>query len=330
MLRDNHALQVDGSLKGDPAAGDGSLSSAADADLIRNRTRPDGMILPLAAQCCNHRSKHASAPHIAGVSPGRVCRPAAAEASLQLKVELTRHGSPMRLLVGTSGFAYKEWKPSFYPPDLPAAQMLRYYSERFPAVEINNTFYRMPSEAVLRDWVSQVPDTFAFALKAPQQITHRKRLKEVSEPAGDFFRIAGALGRQLAPAFMQLPPNLKKDIARLESFLGIVPEGVRVAFEFRNPTWFDEEVYSALRDANAALCIAHGEEVNTPFVATADWGYVRLRQVVYEAAELEKWADDVRNQSWSDAYVFFKHEDTGTGPVLAQNFRALFDGGGGA
>jgi uncharacterized protein YecE (DUF72 family) len=231
----------------------------------------------------------------------------------------------MRLLIGTSGYAYKEWKPSFYPQDLPAAQMLAYYAERFPAVEINNTFYRMPSETVLQDWVNQVPESFTFALKTPQQITHRKRLKDVAEPVSDFLRIARALGPQLGPVFVQLPPNLKKDLARLEGFLELVPGDIRVAFEFRNPTWFDEEVYTALRGRNAALCIAHGEDVNTPFVATADWGYVRLRQVLYDDAELERWVADVRAQSWSDAYVFFKHEDTGTGPVLAEKFRVLYD-----
>jgi uncharacterized protein YecE (DUF72 family) len=235
----------------------------------------------------------------------------------------------MRLLIGTSGYAYKEWKPSFYPHDLPAAGMLAYYAARFPAVEINNTFYRMPSPTVLEDWLSQVPESFTFVLKAPQQITHRKRLKDVREPMGDFLRIARTLGTQLGPIFVQLPPNLKKDLPRLEEFLDLIPQDTRVAFEFRNPGWFDEDVYEALQRKNAALCIANGEEVNAPFVATADWGYLRLRQVIYEDAELAAFVEDVRKQSWSETYLFFKHEDTGTGPVLAERFRALCQSAGG-
>lgn len=229
----------------------------------------------------------------------------------------------MRLLTGTSGFAYKEWKGSFYPQDLPASGMLRYYAEHFRTVEINNTFYRMPSESVLRQWADQVPDDFTFVLKASQQITHRKRLKEVDEPVSLFFRVARELEGRLGPVLVQLPPNLKKDLQRLETFLDLVPKDARVALEFRHASWLEDDVFDALRAHGAALCIAQGED-ETPLVATADWGYVRLRQVVYDDQALSRWVTDIRAQSWSEAYVFFKHEEAGTGPRLARRFEELF------
>jgi uncharacterized protein YecE (DUF72 family) len=230
----------------------------------------------------------------------------------------------MRLLTGTSGFAYKEWKGSFYPDDLPASEMLRFYAERFPAVEINNTFYRMPSESVLRQWSEVVPEGFTFVLKASQQITHRKRLKEADEAVGYFFGVARTLERRLGPTLIQLPPNLKKDLPRLEKFLEAIPEDVRVAFEFRNPSWFEDDVYEALRARGAALCIAHDEEQETPLVATAGWGYLRLRQVQYDDSALDRWIGAIRAQDWSETYVFFKHEDAGTGPKLARRFEEIF------
>jgi uncharacterized protein YecE (DUF72 family) len=233
----------------------------------------------------------------------------------------------VRLRTGTSGFAYKEWKGSFYPEDLPASGMLRYYAEHFPAVEINNTFYRMPTEKVLAQWADEVPAGFTFVLKAYQQITHRKRLKDPAEPVDDFLRTARVLGDRLGPILVQLPPNMKKDAERLRSFLDVLPPAVRVAFEFRHASWFDDEVYDALRSRRAALCIAHGEALDTPFVPTADWGYLRLRQVVYEEDALASWVDRTRATDWGDVFCFFKHEDTGTGPKLARRFAELFQGG---
>ncbi len=230
----------------------------------------------------------------------------------------------MRLLTGTSGFAYKEWRGEFYPLDLSAAGMLRYYAERFSSVEINNTFYRMPSESALRQWAGDVPEGFTFVLKAPQLITHRKRLKEVEEPAAFFFDRARVLGPRLGPILVQLPPNLKKDIPRLEAFLRLVPSDAKVAFEFRNPSWFDDDLYALLREHSAALCVAHGEEIETPLIATADWGYVRLRQVNYEGPALQEWVGAIAAQPWKEAFVFFKHEDSGTGPKLARRFEELF------
>ena len=232
-----------------------------------------------------------------------------------------------QLLTGTSGFAYKEWKGSFYPDDLSDSKMLGYYADHFGAVEINNTFYRMPNEKVLSDWTAQVPPHFRFVLKASRQITHNKRLKEVSEPVAYFLKTSEALGDRRGPFLFQLPPNMKKDVERLKTFLDLLPNDVRAALEFRHESWHDEDVFSALRDKNAALCIAHVEEeegaVQTPFVPTADWGYLRLRKVGYGPGELEEWADRVRQPAWGDVFVFFKHEDEGTGPKLAKAFETL-------
>jgi len=228
----------------------------------------------------------------------------------------------MRVRAGTSGFSYKEWKGTFYPEDLAPAGMLRYYAERLPAVEINNTFYRMPKPALLETWAAEVPADFRFVLKASQRITHHKRLKEAGEEVAYFFRVAATLGERLGPALFQLPPNLKKDLPRLEAFLGFLPEDVRAAFEFRHASWFEEDVYGALRSRGAALCIAEDEDLATPFVATADWGYLRLRRQDYGEADVAAWAERVRGQSWGDAYVFFKHEDAGSGPNLAVQFLA--------
>ena len=226
----------------------------------------------------------------------------------------------MKRYTGTSGFAYKEWKGSFYPEDMKDSGMLPFYASHFNAVEINNTFYRMPSEKVLSGWAEEVPPEFRFVLKASRQITHIKRLKEAAEPLEYFLRNARVLGDRLGPILIQLPPNLKLDLDRLRAFLDLIPNDVRAAFEFRHESWHDEAVFDALREHAAALCIAHTEEGETPFVPTASWGYVRLRNVVYEGDELEKWATRIRSASWSDAYVFFKHEDEGTGPALARRF----------
>ena len=229
----------------------------------------------------------------------------------------------MRVLAGTSGYSYKEWKGSFYPEDLPASEMLRHYATRLPAVEINNTFYRMPQPKVLAAWAEQVPDGFAFALKASQQITHRKRLKEAGDAVAYFLQTASTLGDRLGPVLFQLPPNLKKDLPRLTEFLALLPPRSRCAFEFRHASWFDDEVFEALRDRSAALCIAEDEELATPDVATTDWGYLRLRRQDYGERDLEAWAAKILAQAWGDAFVFFKHEAEGRGPALALELSAL-------
>src|SRR5256885_1285071 len=201
----------------------------------------------------------------------------------------------MRILVGTSGYSYKEWKGTFYPEDLPADQMLRYYASRFKTVEINNTFYRMPSEKVLLGWASEVAEGFTFVLKASRRITHDKRLTDVGEEVSYFLKTASVLGEGLGPTLFQLPPNLKKDVPRLQAFLGLLPRRWRAALEFRHASWFDDEVYEVLRSRDAALCVADtGEEGDAPFVSTATWGYFRLRRVQYHEADLAAWAERIR------------------------------------
>lgn len=230
----------------------------------------------------------------------------------------------MNLYVGTSGFAYKAWKGSFYPADLPDKRMLRYYGEHFRAVEINNTFYRMPSVPLLQAWADEVPADFRFVLKASQRITHQHRLLDADEDVGFLLDVAATLQQRLGAVLLQLPPNLKKDAGRLDAFLALLPPQHRAALEFRHPSWFDDEVFALLHAHRAALCIADAEGMlEVPFVATADWGYLRLRRPDYGDAALKAWAKQVQEQDWQDAFVFFKHEDAGKGPQLATRFLEL-------
>jgi uncharacterized protein YecE (DUF72 family) len=219
----------------------------------------------------------------------------------------------MQILVGTSGYAYKEWRGSFYPEKMKEKEMLRCYAERFATVEINNTFYRLPGREMLLRWADEVPPGFVFVLKASQRITHRQRLSAESKETVDYlFDVASALGERLGPVLFQTPPFLRKDVARLRDFLGFLPPGRPVAFEFRHETWRDEEVYETLRSRNAALVCADTEEsgeAGAPIVPTADWGYLRLRRCDYDESGLAAWAERIRSQPWRKAYVFFKHED---------------------
>jgi len=219
----------------------------------------------------------------------------------------------MQIRVGTSGYAYKEWRGSFYPEKLKPAQMLGYYAERFSTVEINNTFYKMPERQVLERWAEQVPDGFVFVLKASQRITHRQRLSpEAKETVDILLEAAQGLGGKLGPILFQTPPFLKKDAERLRAFLELLPLGRPFAFEFRHESWRDAEVEAALRERNAALVCADTEESGSegaPIVPTADWGYLRLRRSDYDAEALLPWVDRIRSQPWREAYVFFKHED---------------------
>lgn len=231
----------------------------------------------------------------------------------------------MNLYVGTSGYSYKEWKGNFYPEDLSDKEMLKFYGTKLNSVEINNTFYRLPNESVVKNWADQVPDSFAFSVKASQKITHMKRLKDVGDETEFLVRVARTLGNKLGVLLFQLPPNMKKDIARLETFLKLLSGDVRTAFEFRHVSWFDDETYVLLRANNCPLCIADVDDdgLQVPFVSTADWGYLRLRRENYTPAELKKWFKKVNEQDWSNAFVFFKHEDAGIGPKLAMKFRNL-------
>lgn len=224
----------------------------------------------------------------------------------------------MNVLIGTSGYSYPEWKGNFYPEKMAAKDFLRYYAERFPTVEINNTFYRMPTAALLNGWAEQVPDNFTFVIKAPKRITHDRRLQDCGELLGYLLPITATLGSRLGPLLFQLPPNFKKDTARLKDFFAQMPERRRVAFEFRHASWFDDETFDVLKSAGAALCVADtGEEPATPLVATTDWGYLRLRREDFSDKELRDWAKRIREQPWKDAFVFLKHEEEGKGPKLA-------------
>ena len=230
----------------------------------------------------------------------------------------------MLLCAGTSGYSYKEWLGHFYPEKLPVSEMLRYYAERFPTVEINNTFYRMPAESMLVQWSQQVPDHFAFTLKAPRRITHDNRLHDTESHVTEFLRRAGVLGTKLGVLLFQLPPYLKKDLPRLRDFLGLLPSGKRVAFEFRHDSWQDDEVYEALRGHGAILCVTDTDEGDTPFVVTSDCGYVRLRRTHYDDNELRAWAENIATKAVAQTYVYFMHEDEALGTRFAQRLNELW------
>ncbi len=220
--------------------------------------------------------------------------------------------------VGTSGYSYPEWRGSFYPERFAAARMLPYYAERFDTVELNNTFYRMPTLRAVAAWAEQTPPAFRFALKAPRRITHEARLRDVAEPLRAFLDAARALGPKLGPLLFQLPPTLRKETGRLGELLALIPPEFRVALEVRHASWLAEDVYQALRDRNAALCVADTETGTTPAIATADFGYLRLRDRGYAPAALAEWGRLARRAEWRDAFVYFKHEESGTGPALAE------------
>lgn len=224
----------------------------------------------------------------------------------------------MNFYIGTSGYAYPKWKGRFYPAKLPAKEMLGYYAARFHSVEINSTFYRPHPASTFESWASHVPADFRFVLKAPQEITHFRRLVGVEGSIVSLFEAAKPLKEKQGPLFVQLPPNFKKDVERLRGFLAILPPGCRAAFEFRHASWFDEDVFVLLREHNASLCIADADdELEVPFTATADWGYLRLRRAEYDKAALKSWAKRMNAQKWRDCFVFFKHEDEGVGPKMA-------------
>lgn len=229
----------------------------------------------------------------------------------------------MRVAAGTSGFSYKEWRGSFYPEKLPAARMLEFYTQHLPAVELNNTFYRMPTEALLRAWEERSPEAFRFVLKAPRQMTHIRKLEGCEEPLARFTAAAKVLGPKLGPMLFQLPPTFRRDVPRLEAFLDQLSPGLRVAFEFRHDSWFSQETYDALGRRNVALCIAEEEPAdNPPLVTTAEFTYLRLRREDYTPEDLAAWAEKLRQLPVGEAYVFFKHEVRA--PALATAFNEKF------
>ena len=218
----------------------------------------------------------------------------------------------MKLFAGASGYSFKEWKGDFYPKTIKADEMLPYYAARLPTVEINNTFYRMPTVAMLEHWVELTPPDFRFAIKASRRITHISRLKESAADSVEYlYKALAALGAKRGPVLFQLPPLFKKDLARLEAFLAMLPADHRAAFEFRNESWFDDSVYTALRNAGASLCFSEREDnAPPPLVETTRWGYVRLRLENYSEAELQAWAEKLASTAWDEAYVYFMHEPT--------------------
>ena len=230
----------------------------------------------------------------------------------------------MAILIGTSGYNYPEWRGSFYPEKFPTGKMLPYYAERFGTVEVNYTFYRMPNAKTIAGWHRDTPAAFRFALKAPQRITHFARLRDVGDPLRYFLETARGLDDKLGPILFQLPPNFARDLGRLVELLDQLPSDLRFAFEFRHASWLADDVYERLRAANAALCVADSGDATTPLVATADWAYLRLRDEGYRPSDIEQWGRTVTDRAaiWRDAFVYFKHEESGTGPAFA---RALID-----
>jgi len=220
--------------------------------------------------------------------------------------------------VGTSGYNYPEWKGTFYPPDLPAAKMLAYYAERFSTVEINYTFYRFPTEKLLAGWAAATPRSFRLTLKAPRRLTHDAKLQSCGDLTRAFCGTATTLGDRLGALLFQLPPSFRCDLAVFDRFLVDVPAGVRAAFEFRHPSWLDDEVYARLRARDLALCIADSERLSTPVVRTAGYSYFRLRDEGYTSADIARWAGIVGEWTGGDSFVYFKHEAAGKGPAFAR------------
>jgi len=232
----------------------------------------------------------------------------------------------VKIHIGTSGYAYKEWKGRFYPERIAPGEMLRFYSGRFRTVEVNNTFYRMPKESVLGSWAQQVPGDFIFGFKAPRAITHLKRLRNVHEEAAYLFRTLSVLGAKLGPVLFQLPGSFRADREALTDFLGLIPGGRACAFEFRSPTWLEEDILDRLREVGTSLCVADTDEKPADrILPTAPWGYLRLRRSEYTDADLARWLERILEQRWERAFLFFKHEEEARGPETAARFQALVD-----
>jgi len=228
--------------------------------------------------------------------------------------------------IGTSGYNYPEWRGSFYPEKFPTSKMLAYYSARFDTVEVNYTFYRIPTPALLEGWANGTPDGFLFTLKAPRRITHDSKLQRVEELTRNFCQTATTLGPKLGVLLFQFPPTFKRNDAVFGDFLGLLPEGTRAAFEFRHASWHDDVVFQMLRERNLALCIADSDKMSTTVVATADYTYFRLRDEGYQQPDIERWAGTIKQASAANpAYVYFKHEEQGKGPEFAQALRAILN-----
>jgi uncharacterized protein YecE (DUF72 family) len=231
------------------------------------------------------------------------------------------------VLVGTSGYNYPEWRGSFYPEKFSTTKMLAYYAERFRTVEINYTFYRMPNEKLLSGWAAGTPEGFSFTLKAPRRITHDAKLQDCEELLEAFCRIAGTLEAKLATLLFQLPPSFKRNADVLGTFVALLPQGTRAAFEFRHPSWFEDDIFQILRARNLALCVADSETMSTPVEVTADYAYFRLRDEGYQQPDIERWAGVIAGVAdVKDTYVYFKHEEQGLGPEFAKRLEAALTG----
>jgi uncharacterized protein YecE (DUF72 family) len=232
----------------------------------------------------------------------------------------------VKIFVGTSGYGYKEWKGRFYPEKISPKDMLRFYAARLTTVEINNTFYHMPTEPVLASWAEQVPDDFVFAIKAPQVITHLKRMRDMGGETEYLLKTLSSLDRKLGPILFQFPPNFRADRPRLKDFLALIPGNFSCAFEFRHPSWLEADILDLLHSKGVSLCLADTEEnPMTEIIHTAPWSYLRLRRADYSEADLSQWLEKILAQKWEQVFVFFKHEGAAKGPEVAIHFRELAD-----
>jgi uncharacterized protein YecE (DUF72 family) len=230
----------------------------------------------------------------------------------------------MKIYIGTSGFGYKEWKGMFYPEKIPPKEMLRFYSERLKTVEINNTFYHMPTQGLLTSWAEQVPDGFVFAFKAPQIITHLKRLRNVEEETEYLFRTLSLLDSKLGPVLFQFPKSFHVNRPLLESFLDLIPPHSSCAFDFRSPSWHEIEILDLLHQRGCSLCLEDTDDGPTQEItSTTSWGYLRLRRSDYTETDLAQWIGRISLQQWERAFIFFKHEEEALGPQRAVRFQEL-------
>ena len=230
----------------------------------------------------------------------------------------------MNLYVGTSGYSYKEWKGSFYPEDIKPDKMLNFYSGQFSSVEINNTFYRIPQKSVLETWKKQVPKDFRFSIKAPQRITHQKRLKDIEDDNKYFIDTIKALGSKLGIVLFQFPPYFRKNLDLLQNFVNILPDKISAAFEFRHESWFEDNVYACLHKKDFSICLSEtDEEPGIEIINISSKGYLRLRKSDYSKKEIISWHEIIKKQNWEEAFVFFKHEDGAKGPQFARQLLNL-------
>ncbi len=232
----------------------------------------------------------------------------------------------MALYAGTSGFAYPAWKPAFYPKDVPSKKFLGYYASRLNTVEINYTFRRLPSASVLNGWLQATPEGFAFSCKAHQKLTHFQKLQDSEGFTDLFLKSLEPLraARRLGPVLFQFPPTFKLDLARLDTYLPLLPDDIRFAFEFRHASWLTDEVYERLAKRNMALCLAESDKLQVPPVMTADFGYFRLRKGDYSDEARREIADRLKPllAESRDAFVYFKHEEDPNGALWAEELIA--------